>query len=53
MMEGRTQHEKQNLIVFEFCNSKDLEERRMRIAQVYTCVLWYFLLKAAAFDVPF
>ena len=26
---------------------------RMRIAQVYACVLFHFLLKVAAFDVPF
>ena len=32
--------------------TRDLEERRMRIAQTYVCVLLYFLLKATAFDVP-
>ena len=31
---------------------KNLEERRMRITQIYVCVLLYFLLKAATFDVP-
>ena len=31
---------------------RDLEERMMRIAQIYVYVLLYFLLKAAAFDVP-
>ena len=31
---------------------RDLEERRMRIVQIYVYVLLYFLLKAAAFDVP-
>ena len=30
---------------------RDLEGRRMRIAKIYACVLLYFLLKAAAFDV--
>ena len=32
-------------------DTRDLEGRRMRIAQIYVCVLLYFLLKAAAFDV--
>ena len=32
-------------------SSRDLEERRMRFAQIYIHVLLYFLLKAAAFDV--
>ena len=31
---------------------RDFEWRRMRIAQIYACVILYFLLKAAAFDVP-
>ena len=31
--------------------TRNLEERSMRIAQIYDCVLWYFLSKAAAFDV--
>ena len=30
---------------------RDLEERRMRIAQIYARVLLYFQLKAAALDV--
>ena len=29
-----------------------LEGIRMRIAQIYPCVLLYFLFKVAAFDVP-
>ena len=29
-----------------------LEGIRMRIAQIYACVLLYFLFKVAAFDVP-
>ena len=33
-------------------SDKDLKGRRMRIAQIYACVQLYFLLKAAAFDVP-
>ena len=33
--------------------TRDLEGRRMRIAQIYACVLLYFLLKAVAFDVLF
>ena len=36
----------------QFIGNRDLEGRRMRIAQIYVCVLLYFLLKAAAFDVP-
>ena len=32
--------------------NRDLEGRRMRIVQIYVCVLVYFLLKASAFDVP-
>ena len=35
-----------------FTETRDLEERRMGIAQIYACVLLYFLLKAATFDVP-
>ena len=35
------------LIIF----SRDLEGRRMGIAQIYIYVLLYFLLKAATFDV--
>ena len=31
---------------------RDLEGRKMRIAQIYVCVISYFLLKAVAFDVP-
>ena len=34
-----------------FSFSRDLEERRMRIAQIYACVLLCFILKAVAFDV--
>ena len=30
----------------------DLEGRRMRIAQIYVCLLFYFLLKVANFDAP-
>ena len=32
--------------------NRDLEGRKMGIAQIYACFLWYFLLKAAVFDVP-
>ena len=32
--------------------TRDLEGRMMRNAQIYACVLFYFLLKAAAFNVP-
>ena len=35
---------------FLVSKSRDFEVRSMRIAQI--CVLLYFLLKAAAFDVP-
>ena len=31
---------------------RDLKGRRMRIAQIDICVLWYFLLKAVSLDVP-
>ena len=31
---------------------KGLEGRRIRITQICACVLLYFLLKVAAFDVP-
>ena len=31
---------------------RDLEGRRVGIAQIYACVLLYFLLKSAPFDVP-
>ena len=31
--------------------SRDLEGRRMRIAQIYACALLYFILKAVVFDV--
>ena len=37
-----------NLIEY---TTSDLEERRMRIAEIYACVLLYFLLKAVALDV--
>ena len=35
-----------------YTNARDLEERRMRIAQIYACILLYFLLKVGVFDVP-
>ena len=48
-----TIHSKINLnYIDKFSCFRDLEERRMRIAQICACVLLYFLLKAAAFDVP-
>ena len=41
------------VVDFSRAKTRDLEGRRMRIAQIYACVLLYFLLKAAAFDVSF
>ena len=35
-----------------FAITRDLEERRIGIAQIYVCVLLYFLLPVAAFDAP-
>ena len=32
--------------------TRNLEGRSMRIEQIYACVLLYFSLKVAAFDVP-
>ena len=43
---------KKFLQIGKLTNSRDLEGRRMRIAQIYACFLLYFLLKGAAFDVP-
>ena len=31
--------------------SRDFEGRRMRMEQIYACILLYFLLKEATFDV--
>ena len=42
---------KTSLKAFSFKYTRDLEGRRMRIAQIYACVLFSFLLKVAAFDV--
>ena len=41
--------------LFQYCFifSRDLEERRMRIAQIYAGVLLYFLLYATAFDLSY
>ena len=47
-----TKKNQQQSIPFFISKSKDSEVRRMRIAQIYVSVLLYFLLKAAAFDVP-
>ena len=48
-----TIHSKINLnYIDKFSCFRDLQGRRMRIAQICDCVLLYFLLKAAAFDVP-
>ena len=41
-----------NDLTLEVSIIRDLEGRRVRKAQIYVCVLLYFLLKVAAFDVP-
>ena len=43
-----------NILIYDhlFTFTRDLEGRRMKIAQIYACVLLHFPLKAAAFDAP-
>ena len=41
------------VVVEKARKSRDLEGRRMRIAQIYVCILLYFLLKSTASDVSF